>query len=101
MKFETKEELMKQGRNSIQQRHVSRQGMCINWFRIGINLAFDSIKERAEFYKKYRWEYELLAKEHPKVYKKSIIANDHHPPNELRTIQYNKWLFSYCFGDVA
>jgi len=107
MKFKTKEEILSKC-----------NGYCGTTEAVMVRKAFNSFKERINFYKKYsandmtdikdrdnlRMEQEdifdewFYSDEH-KTYASSIGEEgklDNVKCNEL----YNKWLFDYCFGDL-
>ena len=55
----------------------------------------DDVQSAVEFYKKYWYSYTLLAKEQPehaRVYDEFIKKG--------KLLDYENWLFDYCFGDV-
>lgn len=101
MTFKTKEDLLKvenpYGLNSTQH---------FIGFQKGVKRAFESFAERFEFYKRYKnnpmeivshnWHgvsgLTLLSSEKPGVFEKYFETQNR--------VEYNDWLFDYCFGDV-
>ena len=94
MKFKTKEEVM-----------LDQDGY--ESYGTGVDRAFESFAERIEFYKKYRdnkYQFEKDYKKQFMVYYKSqmkiIDENPDKGYSHLPLIEFNDWLFDYCFGDV-
>jgi len=105
MKFKTKEELTKQIKEAWFK--MLKEERAIPTATYGLVLAFESFAERVEFYKKYRdnkYQFEKDYKKQFMVYYKSqmkiIDENPDKGYSHLPLIEFNDWLFDYCFGDV-
>jgi len=79
MKLKSKEEILNHIGNMKDSDY--KQG-----FIDGIKGAFKYFAERVKFYKKYYNHRELFQRDYPNEWDKSI--------------DFNWWLFDYCFGDV-
>jgi hypothetical protein len=60
-----------------------------------LEVAFKSVQERADFYKKYESNFLKLNDEHPK-----IKLDFKHTPIAKFDKHYNSALFDFCFGDL-
>lgn len=91
MKFKTREHLHK----NIHSKKFPENTLS---YDLGIDNAFDSFKERLEFYKRYEDKWDLLMKEESLIYdmwREIVLSVEIHVMPK-----YNDWLFNYCFGDI-
>ena len=98
--FKSKEELIKE--------HIETPDSFINtpWnagLKEGIRIAFKSIAERIEFYKKYRDNIDLFQEEYKDIFINQYLKWVNKEDKLDATIvvdAFNDWLFEYCFVDV-
>jgi len=103
MKFKTKGFLLKE---------ISSDDFCDDFERgcyqgeeTGIDKAFESFRERRDFYKKYESRPMDLEREQIETYNdwtkyKQDISSFDYQPLIYRMSIFNNWLFKYCFGDI-
>lgn len=89
----------------VKQDLVVKEGNIDRAIDLTINKIKQQIKERCEFYLKYKDNPELLIKEHPK-YEDEVVGmcfagwDDYYRKNLIVTVDYNKWLFKLAFKGV-
>ena len=72
----------------------------------GIEDAFKSFAERVEFYKRYVYNESSLEDEEKYIADKWFDYVKEQERKKIwieinREVEYNDWLFNYCFGDVV
>ena len=99
--FKSKEELAQEGNDLSLLADAIGEGKSDIW--ICIDLAFKSIAERIEFYKKYRDNIDLFQEEYKDIFINQYLKWVNKEDKLDATIvvdAFNDWLFEYCFVDV-
>jgi len=103
MKFKTKEELIEESKTR-KGKHQLASHVDVESYKSGrmngILVAFYSFKERIDFYNKYKKSPIKLYEDYPELYAK-YDSETQFKENEYKLqIEYQDWLFHYCFGDI-
>ena len=81
--FKTKEELIQDIEIYMDKPDTAT---CVIFYNDGVKEAFESFAERVEFYKKYHNHRDKFNKDYPDKWNIKI--------------EFNWWLFDYCFGGI-